>query len=390
MRVSDVVDIKNNNIKYILNTLRFNDTLTKKDISKTTGLSFATVSNACNDLKTQGILSDNKVSQRRVGRMPNTITLNYDKFFSLAIDLQLEKTLGFAVVNIRNEILYDQIFDITKLKDPEQVALFCKQVFDGFVAKWTVKDAVFIGIGIAVPAVFDSNEGKLVYSAISMYENSPLKDIFAKVFRMPVYVDNIANIRALSAHVRFHKDNIVCLDISQGVGVGIISEGNLIRGKNGYATEVAHMPIGDPELQCKGCGGYGCAETELSISGMTSFYPEIRKDLPAIKRWEAFVCKINEAGPENDAIARRLGSLIGKLSTVMITMFDPEMFSINGYIVDIFDKLYPSFIREVKTRCELHLKKGLQILTEKDSQAKVYVGLSDAVYNKWNPIIKTD
>lgn len=391
MLINDLLDIRAKNTKLILNVLRFQTMLTKKEIADISSLSFATVSNLSNDLKAMNIFVEAKLEEKRVGRNPNILTLNQTQYLAVALDLQLENTLGFAVVNLQDKILYQKSFDISDLKTPEEIVQFARKIFDEFVQSYPEKDLHFIGIGAAVPAVFDATNGKLALSAVPVYENAPLKALLSEAFSMTVYVDNIANICALSAYTKQQDlKNIVCMDISQGVGVGVIADGHLLRGKNGYATEVAHVPIGNPDLQCPYCGCYGCVETELSLSGMMRYFSDIPEDLPLLERWKRFAEKVSEDNEKTEQILCRVGSLMGQLATILINMFDPEVLYISGYIVDIFDKLRPYFDKETQFRCSMLLDKGLKIETlwhQSLSNEQVYKGLSDALYELWYPIV---
>lgn len=391
MLVNDLLDIRVKNTKLILNVLRFQTMLTKKEIADISSLSFATVSNLSNDLKAMNIFVEAKLEEKRVGRNPNILTLNQTQYLAVALDLQLENTLSFAVVNLQDKILYQKSFDISNLKTPEEIVQFARKIFDEFVQSYPETDLHFIGIGAAVPAVFDATTGKLALSAVPVYENAPLKALLSEAFSMTVYVDNIANICALSAYTKQQDlKNIVCMDISQGVGVGVIADGQLLRGKNGYAAEVAHVPIGNPDLQCPYCGCYGCIETELSLSGMMRYFSDIPEDLPLLERWQRFAEKVSEDNEKTEQILRRVGSLMGQLATILINMFDPEVLYISGYIVDIFDKLRPYFDKETQSRCSMLLDKGLKIETlwhHSLSNEQVYKGLSDALYELWYPIV---
>jgi len=97
------------------------------------------------------------------------------------------------------------------------------------------------------------------------------------------------------------------------------------------------------------------------------YFSDIPEDLPLLERWRRFAEKISEENEKNEQILSRVGSLMGQLATILINMFDPEVFYISGYIVDIFDKLKPYFDKETKARCNMLLDKGLQVETHTDS-----------------------
>lgn len=390
MDINDLVDIKNYNAKSILNCIRFHETLTKKDITNLTNLSFGTVSTLSNNLKAKGILTDFKADDQRIGRIPNTLTICENDYFVMALDLQLENTLGFSILNLKRKVAHQQFYNISHLHTVGGVVSFSKKIFEEFLKKNSYNDAKFIGIGVAVPAVYDTLEGTLVLSALPMFENAPLKELLQKEFKLPVYIDNIANIHVFAEYTSCPEiNNIVCMDVSQGVGVGVICDGKLLRGKNGYATEVAHVIIGNPSLRCPSCGGYGCVENELSLLGMIECLPGIDSTLPLLKRWELFVESMLEPTERTRKIAMHVGELAGKLATILINLFDPEAFFVSGYITDIFPLLAPYFYQEIDLRCKMALNRGIKIFTEEDAEKKrkVFVGLSDMVYDRWNPMV---
>ena len=291
-------------------------------------------------------------------------------------------------MNLRNEIVYKQLFDISHLVTVQEVVTFAWHAFNEYLEENSSKNITFIGLGASVPAVFDSTSGKLVLSSLQIYENSPLKQLLMDTFGMPAYVDNLTNIGALSVNTRYHgRKNIICLDISQGVGAGIMSEGSLLRGKNGYASEIAHVTIGDSALRCPTCGGFGCIETELSLTGMIRYFPNIDKDLPLLKRWECLVEIMKEKNEQTERLANRIGSLVGQLSTMLINLFDPDIFFITGYITDIFEHLQPYFAQELKLRSSLSLSRNLEIVIDQNAKHfNIFTGLCDALYKSWNPL----
>lgn len=197
----------------------------------------------------------------------------------------------------------------------------------------------------------------------------------------------------ISAHSIFSRErdrnNIVCLDISQGVGVGVIVDGVLIRGKNGYGGEIAHVPIGDMNDVCPVCHRNGCAEILLSVSGMVSLYDEIPRDLPILKRWQMFVDLMHRDDERARSNAERIGLQVGRLATILINMFDPSHFSISGYIADIYDLLEPYMSVEINARCPLSMERGLKLEINDNTFDSIYLGVSDALYEDWNPFAET-
>jgi len=387
--INDVIDIKLRNIKDILNAVRFQDGLTKKDIAGTTKLSFSTVSNLCNELKDIGVLSDEKQAMLSIGRTPHTLSLNHEDYCAVCIDLQLENTLRYAILDLRNTILCIETVDISDKNNTLEIAIYAKQLIDCCVSKYDLIGKNIIGVGISVPAVYDLLDGKLVNSSVRIFEDAPLKDNFKRVFQLPVYVDNIVNFYALSVYTHFpNVPNIVCMDISQGVGVGVISEGNLVRGKNGYGSEVAHIPIGDTNKKCEFCGGFGCVETELSMAYILDTYSPKDISGPLLLRWELFVDYLKTDQQLAKTIGERVGRLSGKLATILINLFDPDLFFIGGYITDLPVNIEPYLLEEIDLRCARSRARGLKVQCDKNDSESIFIGISDTIYKGWNPTVK--
>src|SRR5690554_300102 len=248
MPILDIIDIKNQNIRAIVDAVRFESGLTKRMIAEKTNLSFATVSNLCNELIERNILCMTKREVVSAGRTPNCISLRYQLFNVICLNLQMKDVMGLAVLNIKNEVIFMKKYDISTLKTPYDVILFAKRMFETEILPNMNPMITYIGIGVAVSGIHDIERRCLVNCSIDMYEGVPLKDILEEIFQLPAYIDNESNLCALAVKSgKENCNNIVYLHISEGVGVGIIAQGNLVRGFRGYGGEVAHIPVGNGE-----------------------------------------------------------------------------------------------------------------------------------------------
>lgn len=388
--INDVVDLKNKNAKIVMDLIRFGDPLTKKEISEQSGLSITTVSTICSDLKALEIVSDEKSGNSRVGRIPSRIAFHYERFLVIGVDLQTDGTVGIAVTNLRNEILFCHSYDISSLETAEEIAAFTKEQFLANAVSCAPEDACYIGIGISVPAIYDATNACLVSSSIEKYEGVPMKALFSRCFGLPAYVDNSSNFKAISVHTIHKLDNIVCLDISQGTGVGIICNGGLLRGKNGYGGEVAHVPIGDPSLKCPSCGSYGCIEAELQLEHLLSFYPDFVESRPFYAQWTDFMDCIRKKQELFQPMLKRSGYLLGCLGSILVNLFDPSLFIISGYMADLFPFLEDHFMGQIEKRCSLSLARGLTFQAENYHSGGIYEGICDTIYNEWSPLDKNN
>ena len=360
MLVEDVVSIKQYNVKKLLTSIRFCDDMTKKDISAHTSLSIATISNLCGELVTKGILAEGRPNmEMRVGRTPNLMKFQYDRYYVLALDFQFADIIGISILNLRNEILFSDSFCVPSGVDAREIIETAKQRLEQEVARLKPESHV-IGVGASVPAIYDRTDERIKCSSIARYEGIPLKKMLGDAFDCPAYVDNCANLRAISAYAFQPAQSIVCLDVSQGVGGGIVLDGEVLRGKNGFAAELAHIPI-------------------------VKQFPEIDQGLPLPEKWALCVAYFNSHADELAPMLSNLGRLLGQVASILIDLFDPNRFCLTGYITDIFPLLSSSFWAEINLRAKESLDRKLSIDIQERSWSDVYIGIADAMYHRWLP-----
>ena len=380
----DVIGIKENNKRIIADVLRFADSgLTKKEISDSTHLSFATVSNLCNEMLDAGLLLAAKKSEIAVGRSPYSLCLNYNKYRTVCINVQMQAVLGIGLLNLRNEVISYKTYNVNDLLSPEAVLNEAKKRFDEDFSQFCIGSQL-IGVGVAVSGIFDIFSETLVNCAVRMYEGCRIKEIVESEFLLPSYVDNESNLCAIGMHRRISDCNdLVYIHISEGLGVGIICQGNLLRGAHGYGGEVAYIPIGNPAKYCSKSDSYGCIENDISIIGIIS---EFRKSATPygdkLKFWQEFVKALKSGYSDATSISTNVGCLIGELCAILINIFDTERVIIGGEISQISTYINEHVLSVINRKCHLYGKRDISIGYDFQSEKTINEGLSEIIYEK--------
>lgn len=384
MTAFDIIDIKNQNIRVVVDAIRFEEGMTKRDIAEKTNLSFATVSNICNDLIKNDIFCISKQNIIATGRKPNCISLQYERYNTICINLQMKNVVGLAILNIRNETIFEKQYDISHLNSPQEIISYTKVMFEKEYLPNANPNAVYIGVGVAVSAIYDLKERCLVNCSVDMYTGAPLKDIVEDCFQLPTYIDNEANLCAIS--VMSKKDNnknVVYLHISEGVGVGIICEGYLVRGHHGYGGEVAHAPVGDIKKICPVCNNYGCVENDLCIPAIVKTYYDNQSD-NILDKWMHYIEDVKNGNEKAIRLAEKNAVYLGNLAAILINIFDPETLYIGGDISSIFDVMKKIFMDTIYKRCSPISKYEPRVICDNTSGNTINVGISEFIYNKWD------
>jgi glucokinase len=132
------------------------------------------------------------------------------------------------------------------------------------------------GIGIGVPSVID-NGVVLFANNLPELDNRNLRDIIHEHFRMPVFVDNDANMMGLG-EVRFgfahNISDAVFLTIGTGIGGALILNGELYGGHRNRGTELGHIIVNCNGNACS-CGAKGCLEAHASVNVLIEEYKSL-------------------------------------------------------------------------------------------------------------------
>ena len=180
----------------------------------------------------------------------------------------------------------------------------------------------------------------------------PLADMFASRLGIPVAITNDANAAAMGEMIygeAVGMKNFVELTLGTGVGSGIVANGQLIYGCDGFAGELGHMVI-EPEGRPCGCGRKGCLETYCSATGVVRTTVAMLEEstdatsLRDIPREELTSYDVYKAAMTGDAMAqevfRQTGRRIGVTCANIATFLSPEAFIFFGGLAQAGDLLF--------------------------------------------------
>ena len=253
--IQNTAELRSFNTKRIIDYLRCNDSATKNHLSDRLGLCFATVSNICNQLISDGILENVLSPKASGGRIPQLLLINPSSKYTLALDLTNKGSLDLAVVNLKSEVVAAKR---VKSLSPDSIQRLLETIVDlsrETLSELQISSDRLLGIGVAAPGILYSNTECLINSTNPLFENMPLKSMLEKAFNLPIEIENESNLLAMAESLfrrsdeTYNKD-IVYLFVGEGIGVGIISNGKLLTGSRGLGGEISHIPIGERNYLC--------------------------------------------------------------------------------------------------------------------------------------------
>lgn len=249
----------------------------------------------------------------------------------------------------------------------------------------TDSEGLIRGIGVGAP---DSNyyTGNIEHAFNLPWKGVlPLAQMLSKKSGIPVRVTNDANAAAIGemtyGTAKGMKDFIV-LTLGTGVGSGIVINGHLVYGCDGFAGELGHVTmVRGKEGRLCGCGRYGCLEAYCSATGVARTAMEMLEKInePSLLRniKEITSRDVYEAARNNDKLAREIfeftGNMLGEAIADFIAFSSPEAIILFGGLTRAGEYLLSPIKRSVDKNI-LHTFKGkskILISQLKDSDAAI-------------------
>lgn len=252
----------------VLNLIRRRQPISRADLARVSGLQRSTVSSIAEQLIREKWVIPAPTGQLPRGRRPTFLQLNHHRAI-LMVDLRPEMT-SVAVSDVNGTFLAQQ--GIPTPADPDTaIAKFSAEIRRMMESH---PNLIFEGIGVSVPGRFDESRQRVVFAPNLHWPQFDLKEPLEKATGLPVELENTANACVL-AEVWFGQGektrDLTVVTVSEGVGVGIFSEGRLVWGLNGMAGEFGHIPLDMKGPRCS-CGRRGCWEVYASNRAAVRYY----------------------------------------------------------------------------------------------------------------------
>lgn len=333
---------RNINRSVVLNLIRKRQPISRADLARVSGLQRSTVSLITEQLIREKWVVYGPTGRLPRGRRPTFLRLN-DRRSLLVADLRpVESTVAVADVNGR-------FLSHQAIATPPNPEVAVRELSARMLQLMGAHpDLIFEGIGISVPGRLDPANDHIVFAPNLHWHNVDLKGPLEKATGLRVDLENAAN-ACLLAEVWFgHAEairDLVVVTIAEGLGTGIFTNGQLVRGRNGMAGEFGHVTI-DPDGPECGCGGHGCWELYASNRAAVRYYHESSSSSGGPTFQD--LLSLCDAG---DALAIRalekMAHAIGRGMRMLVAGVAPEEIVVAGEIARQWKRLGPIIESEV-------------------------------------------
>lgn len=344
----------------VLNQVRERQPISRSDIAESTRLEGSTVSKIVTRLIENEFVYENGVGEAssQGGRKKRFLHLNPEKAYAVGVDLGPQHSL-IAVSDFSGRIL--RRMTVANSPDPqvalEAVAGAIRKVLQANQTPNIPKDRV-AGIGVSLVGLVDAKEGRvLAGESLGWGDDVPVGSILRQALNLdlPLYFDNGARLAALAevwlgSHASRPPQDLVFLEVSEGVGAGIVIRGQLYHGSLNGAGEFGHISLDQSGPLCS-CGGRGCLEVFASDQATIARYRELCRaegSLAEIEN-EITIEELIERGaagnPRAIEAVRQTAGFLGRGLIPIIYSVNPEVIVLGGAITKAWEIIYPEIRR---------------------------------------------
>ena len=342
------------NRRIALNFIRRHTPMSRADLARRSGLQRSTVSAIVDQLIEEGWVTEGAVGRSPRGRRPRFLHLNVERAGIIAVELRPETTtIGLAGVDAR-------FVEQSSWSTPHTSDAFVRKLARAVAAMRRAHPQVVCeGVGISLPGRVSSS-GRLVFAPNLRWGDVDLASLIETAVGLPVVVENAANACAL-AELWFgrHGEDIrhlLAVTVSEGIGVGMLVNGQLVHGGHAMAGEFGHVTIDEQGPPCP-CGKRGCWERYASNSAAVQHYvhgpSSAVSDIP---RFEDLLRFADHGDRRAVQALERMARFLGFGLAGLAVGLAPQVIVMIGEMTAAWDRLGPIVLEEVKKRTLPHVE----------------------------------
>jgi predicted NBD/HSP70 family sugar kinase len=335
--------VRDINRRIILNLIRTRQPISRADLARLSGLQRSTVSLIVEELIKEHWVLEGPTGRLPRGRRPTFLRLN-DERVIVGVVVRPTQTI-FALSDVNGKFISQQTMR-TPADPKEAIAAIIAGIRPLMESGQGKK---MEGIGISLPGRVDHRTGNLLFAPNLGWHNLDLRTPISAATGMDVELENAANACVLAA-VWFDRmeafRNLVAVTVSEGIGVGILMNGQLVRGFHGMAGEFGHVPM-DPKGPLCSCGNRGCWEVYASNRAALRYYNESNV---AALTFPDLLSLADQGDPKAAQALDSMALYLGRGLRMVVAGLAPERIIVVGDVTRAWHRVGPVIESEVRAQ----------------------------------------
>jgi len=334
------------NLSSVLRLIHGEAPISRAKLAAETGLNKSTVSSLVEDLLDRNLIHETGINSTGTGRPAMLLEINPQAGAIIGLEFGVD-FIAIAITDFTGRILSRKNVVADPAASQENTIDQSFQLIEEAIGYCQDKGYRILGLSFSIPGTVDLDEGLLIFAPNLNWHNIPIRDIFSRRTGLNVFIENDANAAAIAEHLfgAAQKTNdFIFVFAGVGLGGGLFLNGQLYRGKGGYAGEIGHTSImAEPfQLPCH-CGNLGCWETYVN---QDSIVRRIRSRLDDEHKDSISFWSVKQAADEGDKNAiesiAEAGTAMGMGLAGLVNIFNPEKVIVGGPISVVGEYLLPS------------------------------------------------
>lgn len=332
------------NRRIVLNLVRQRQPISRADLARHSGLQRSTISVIAEQLIADRWILEGAMGHLPRGRKPTFLVLNPKRVGVVGITVRPATTL---IALAGTDVSFIAQTSLPTAGTATQfVAQLCERVRS--LIK-THPEIALEGIGVSLPGRVDIRTHKLTFAPNLKWKDLDLKGPLEQATGLPVVLENAANACALSEFwIGRHPESVrdlAAVTISEGIGVGMIGNGQLMRGPWGCAGEFGHVPLDENGPLCN-CGNHGCWEVFASNTAAVNYYHQAAagKSGPLVADRITFAELLALAAQGDSKAGRaldRMAHYLGVGLAMVANGCSPEIIVVVGEVTTAWNRISP-------------------------------------------------
>jgi predicted NBD/HSP70 family sugar kinase len=325
----------------ILRLIGVSGPIARARIAQQLALSPATVTSITRELIESGLVRVADRAPSAGGRPALLLELVGGAAAALGVKIAADHLVG-VVVDLDGVVVerFEEQLDVGGVDAPERLV--------GILGRWlgaAQRRAPLLGVGLGVPGIVNADRGSVTAPLIG-WADLPLRDRLQDALQVPVLVDNDVNTLAISERLYGRgrgAENFIAVTLGRGIGLGIVTSGDIYHGFRGGAGEFGHVTVDVDGPLCT-CGKHGCLEALVADPALVA---QARSDGVIGRSGSIETLRRKAQGGDAAAVAMfsRAGSVLGRSVAGLVNVLSPQLVLISGegtqawpYYADAFEE----------------------------------------------------
>ncbi|HYE89389.1 MAG TPA: ROK family transcriptional regulator [Terriglobales bacterium] len=333
------------NRQIVLNLVRENAPISRAELARRMGVHRSALTGIVRELVDRGIVYERGTAATARGRRPTLLDLRTHERLAAAADVRPGRTT-LAVADFAGRVVARDAFDTPR--SPEALADVLSERLSRLLGTWAGGAASCEGVGVVVPGMVDRRAGRILYAPRLGWRDVELRETMRDRLPAPVFVESapiacaLARLWLAPEQTRDVK-SFAYVSVSDGVGVGIVVNGETLRGDAHTAGEFGHVSLDPNGPECA-CGKKGCWEAFACNAATLARYADHLGKKPGSKpipglTVEEVVRRALRGEAAAIAAVEETGTYIGRGLVTLVSTLNPGRIYVGGEITAAWEIL---------------------------------------------------